>query len=121
MQIFDKTTYAFVTKFGTPGSGDGQFNYPEGLYVDDTYIYVADIGNDRVQIFDKITRAFVTKFGTSGSGDGQFSYPRHIDITDGLMYVTDYVGNYRVSIFEGLPAITLGRRKKIAQLRQLRK
>lgn len=37
---------------GTPGSGDGQFNDPVSLCVDDEgFVYVADKGNKRVQIF----------------------------------------------------------------------
>ncbi|MGB8164256.1 MAG: hypothetical protein WCF14_04520, partial [Nitrososphaeraceae archaeon] len=42
----------FVTKWGSSGSGDGQFNGPMGLTVDPSgYVYVVDIGNKRVQVF----------------------------------------------------------------------
>ena len=35
--------YTFVTKWGSPGSEDGQFNYPNGVAVDSSSnVYVAD-------------------------------------------------------------------------------
>src|SRR4030042_1741132 len=68
-------TYQFVTKWGSPGSGDGQFNYPAGVAVDSSgNVYVADLGNHRIQKFDS-SGGFITKWGSSGSGDGQFNYP----------------------------------------------
>ena len=37
---------------GSDGIGDGQFSKSEGLDVDpDGYVYVADIGNKRIQVF----------------------------------------------------------------------
>lgn len=44
----------FVTKWGTKGSGDGQFLWPESIAVDSAgTVYVADYGNGRVQKFKK--------------------------------------------------------------------
>jgi DNA-binding beta-propeller fold protein YncE len=41
-----------LLRFGTTGSGDGQFNSPRGIAVDSSgNIYVADTGNHRVQKF----------------------------------------------------------------------
>ena len=40
----------YVTSFGQEGSGEGEFNYPRGLYVDG-FVYVCDYINNRVQIF----------------------------------------------------------------------
>jgi DNA-binding beta-propeller fold protein YncE len=43
----------FLMKFGTSGSGEGQFNRPSGVAVDnDGVIYVADWLNNRLQVFD---------------------------------------------------------------------
>ncbi|MBF0320890.1 MAG: hypothetical protein HQL01_13910 [Nitrospirae bacterium] len=63
---------SFVRKWGSTGSGDGQFRQIGAIAVDnDEYVYVADTGNQRVQKF-KYTGEFVTKWGSDGSGDGQF-------------------------------------------------
>lgn len=41
----------FISDFGEPGSGDGQFNYPNGVALADGKIYVTDRENGRVQIW----------------------------------------------------------------------
>ena len=48
----------YLTQWGTPGSGNGQFNGPEGVAVDaGGNVYVADTGNDRIQKFGPVTTA----------------------------------------------------------------
>ena len=43
----------FLLSFGGPGTGNGQFNDPEGVAVDSGgNIYVADTVNNRIQKFD---------------------------------------------------------------------
>lgn len=43
----------WVKSFGTPGSGEGQFNTPHSIAADAKgNIYVADRGNARIQVFD---------------------------------------------------------------------
>jgi DNA-binding beta-propeller fold protein YncE len=42
-----------VTKFGSAGSGAGQFQRPAGIALDDQgRVYVVDADNDRIQAFD---------------------------------------------------------------------
>jgi DNA-binding beta-propeller fold protein YncE len=42
----------FLTTWGTPGTGDGQFDDPFGLAFDSSgNIYVADMKNNRIQRF----------------------------------------------------------------------
>jgi tripartite motif-containing protein 71 len=41
----------FLSDFGESGSGDGQFNYPNGVALADGKIYVTDRENGRVQIW----------------------------------------------------------------------
>jgi outer membrane protein assembly factor BamB len=87
----------FLEEWGTPGSGDGQFNLVEatgdgwgGIAFDaDGNFYVADTGNFRSQKFDR-NRQFLTSWGTNGTGDGQFLNPVALAATpDGTIYVAD--------------------------------
>jgi DNA-binding beta-propeller fold protein YncE len=42
----------FVTEWGTEGSGDGQFDWPNDVAVaSDGSVYIADMGNNRIQKF----------------------------------------------------------------------
>lgn len=63
---------AFITTWGSAGSGDGQFSFPYGVASGGGYLYVLDTGNGRVQRFDA-GHAFAGKWGSPGSGPGQFS------------------------------------------------
>ena len=57
----------FLMKFGSPGSGDGQFDRPAGVAVDaDGVIYVADWLNNRLQVFDQDGRFVAAKTGEAG-------------------------------------------------------
>ncbi len=52
VQVFDRDGN-FITQFGGPGSGEGQFDEPVGIAVDaNGNIYVADTWNRRIQVFD---------------------------------------------------------------------
>ena len=56
-------------KFGSSGTGDGEFNRPTGVAVDnDGIIYITDWGNNRLQVFDADGR-FITKM----TGDATIS------------------------------------------------
>ena len=45
-------TGVFVSKWGTAGTGDGQFLWPQGVAVaSDGSVYVADTVNHRIQKF----------------------------------------------------------------------
>jgi len=84
----------FVSKWGTEGTGDGQFNRPIGIAVaSDGSVYVADSQNDRIQKFTP-QGVFVSKWGTQGTGEGEFSHPNDVAMaSDGSIYVTDYWNN----------------------------
>ena len=89
----------FLSKWGTTGSGDGQFIRPANLALDASgNIFVVDEGNNRNQKFDNNGK-FVTKWGTEGTGDGQFEEPTGIAIdSSGNVYVADR-GNSRIQVF----------------------
>jgi len=99
IQKFDSSG-AFLTKWGTPGSGDGQFNTPLGVAVDPAgNVYVAEQGNNRIQKFDS-SGTFLLKWGTPGSGDGQFSIARDVAVDSaGDVYVVDQ-NNQRIQKFD---------------------
>lgn len=82
---------AFLAKWGTSGSGDGQFNFPRRLDVTPGgTVYVSDRNNSRIQKFTS-TGVFLTKWGTSGSGDGQFNFPFGVAASevDGHVFVAE--------------------------------
>ena len=98
-------TYVFTTKWGTDGTGNGQFKSPDGIDVDSSgNAYVADFYNDRIQKFNS-AGTFITKWGTSGTGNGQFKYPSGVatDSSDHV-YVADGTyegsGNHRIQKFD---------------------
>jgi DNA-binding beta-propeller fold protein YncE len=72
--------YVFVKKWGSMGTGDGQFNTPYGVDVDSAgNVWVVERNGDRVQKFDKDGN-FVFKFGSLGAGEGQFDFPRMVAV-----------------------------------------
>ena len=83
-------TYQFVTKWGSNGSGDGQFSNPHGVIVDSSgNVYVVDTSNNRIQKFNS-SGTFIAKWGSGGSGDGQFNYPYGLAVdSSGNVYVAD--------------------------------
>ena len=90
----------FVTKWGTEGLGDGQFEVPTGITVDASgNVYVCE-GNQRVQIFNN-NGVFQSKFGSGGSSPGQFETPNGIAVDSaGNIYVSDSNDpTFRVSKF----------------------
>jgi hypothetical protein len=108
-----------VTKWGSLGSGDGQFNYATGVAVDGNgNVFVTDQGNSRIEKFTN-TGAFLLTFGwgvqdgmaafetctsgcqagIAGSGDGQFAGPSGIAVdSSGNVFVGDAANN-RIQTF----------------------
>ncbi len=82
-------THPFVSKWGSYGANDGEFDHPMGMAVDGSDVYVVDHYNHRVQKFDS-NGVYLTQWGSLGSGNGLFSYPAGLAM-DGLgnVYVTD--------------------------------
>jgi DNA-binding beta-propeller fold protein YncE len=89
----------FVAKWGSPGSGNGQFNVPSGLAVGaNGDVYVTDRNNHRVQVFTN-DGVFISAWGDSGAANGQFASPRDVAIDpNGEVYVVDHL-NDRIQVF----------------------
>jgi RHS repeat-associated protein len=90
------TSREYVAKFGTKGTGNGQFSEPAGIAADSSgNLYVADFANGRVEEFTT-SGTYVAQFGTKGTGNGQLKEPEGVAFdSSGDMYVVDD-GNNRV-------------------------
>jgi len=90
----------YVTEWGRPGAGNGQFNGIGNLAIGPSgAVYVVDRRNYRVQVFAPDGR-FLGRWGDSGQLDGEFDHPTGI-ATDasGVVYVADDGVNRRVQKF----------------------
>ena len=78
MSAFDPnaTRYVFARKWGSRGTGDGQFMRIHDIDFNpsETRLYAIDRDGNRIQVFDK-NGTFLFKWGSKGTGDG------HIDTT----------------------------------------
>jgi len=89
----DAMTY--VSKIGSIGTGNDNFNTPQAICNDGTYLYICDRVNHRIVKRKVSDLSYVTEIGSNGSGDDQFSNPWGI-CTDGThVYITD-MGNNRI-------------------------
>ncbi len=84
---------------GGQGRGRGQFDNPRGVATDATgNLYVADLGNARVQKFSREGN-FLLTFGKPGTGDGELRAPNGITIDSaGNIYIAD-AHNHRLVKF----------------------
>lgn len=94
--VYAETPPVYLGQWGEYGSGDGQFDTPDGLVIDSHgYLYVLDTNNSRIQRFDSST-TYVSQAGEAGPNAGQLYLPQGlaIDSSDNF-YIAD-TGNYRV-------------------------
>lgn len=72
----------YVRQWGSPGSGNGEFNDPLGIaYGNDGYIYVADLNNDRVQKFTALGQ-YVSQISATGAAAIAFDSSNNMYVTD---------------------------------------
>lgn len=85
------SSYIFVRKWGSNGSGDGQFDGLEGIAIDSLgNVYVTDTNNNRIQKFTS-SGNFITKWGSFGEGNGQFNGILGIEVdSSNSVYVSGY-------------------------------
>ena len=97
--IFD-TELQFIGSLGTRGSEPCEFNYPCGVDFDDTFMYVLDTGNNRIQVLDEAgmyCREFT--IGSNSSGNPRTPFGLHIDSRSKLLYATDPL-HHQVLIYD---------------------
>jgi len=80
----------YVSRYGTTGSGDDQFEDPIGITVDNQYLYISDQTNDRIVKRLKSDNSYVAKYGTSGSGNDNLSTPEDVAVDELYIYIADY-------------------------------
>jgi DNA-binding beta-propeller fold protein YncE len=89
-----------MLKWGSPGSGDGQFsNALEDIAVNESnQVFVVDRRNERIAIFDSDGN-YLSEIGSRGTEDGQLMLPWGVAFdSSGKIYVTDR-GNHRIQVF----------------------
>ena len=70
----------FTNTWGNRGTGDGQFNFPDGVVVGcNGNLYIADSDNHRIQCFDS-NGTFIFKWGKNGERNGEFSDPSGVAV-----------------------------------------
>lgn len=84
------STGAVSATYGSAGTGNGQFNAPYGIATDNTYLYITDNGNDRVQKLN-LSGTYITQWGSTGTGNGRFISPLAVAVnaSNNNILVTD--------------------------------
>jgi len=80
-----------IKKFGSKESSskNGEFNDPQGLTVNEKYLYVCDKWNQRVQVLDKENGKFICEWK---DGQRKIEYPISILLYENLFYLGDCDG-----------------------------
>jgi DNA-binding beta-propeller fold protein YncE len=100
IQFFDLATKEFLGSLGVAGVKPGEFNRPEGIFVDHLdRLYVCDSCNHRIQVFSADGK-WKTLYGGAGTEAGQLSYPYDIQVdSEGVQFVCEF-GNSRIQVFD---------------------
>src|SRR5215470_13982649 len=99
VQVFDKTTGKFLTRFGGKGDDDKHLDKPEGIAVDpDGNVFIADYNTGFIKKYDA-SYNWVLTFSEYGSEKGQNIKSEFMDIRDGKLYMPE-AGNHRVDVFD---------------------
>jgi hypothetical protein len=98
IQVFDLDGN-FLFCFGTPGSGSGKFNTPQGVWADGQgRIYVADSFEGRIQVLDR-NGDFIGYIGEFGEAPGQFRLPTDMAIDPSNRLFVASANNARLEVF----------------------
>jgi sugar lactone lactonase YvrE len=93
------SSLAFVTKWGSSGTGQQNFNLPWALALsgNGSMVYVVDASNSKIKIWSS-AGSFIAEVGSNGFTNGSFTFPLgiEVDATTGDFYVSD---NFRIQKF----------------------
>lgn len=99
IQVFDKKSGKYITRFGGKGDEDHQLDKPEGISVaPDGRIFVADYNTGEVKVYDGEYQ-WLNTFSEYGSEPGENIKSEFTDIYKGLYYMPE-AGNHRVSVWD---------------------
>ncbi len=106
VQVFRRSTRAYVTTVGSYGTGNGQFREPSDVAVDaNGYLYVADLRNTRVQQFQRVDSAWSYRrtYGVTGipylTDNVHYNHPQGVAVAeDGSIYITENRGRRLVKL-----------------------
>ena len=114
MLVFDVASGKHLRNIGKRGTGEGEFNLPRDITVDEKgWIYVVDGGNFRVQVFDS-NGEFARQVGELGRQYGRFARPKGVAVDGGgNIYASDAAhGNFQIFNPEGQLLLFVGSRSE---------
>ena len=89
VQKFDLSG-TFISKWGSYGTGNGQFKSPVGIVLVGDYLYVTDKNNSRIQKFDKDGNFVSVLVISIGTDSGKIYHPAGITTdSSGALYVVE--------------------------------
>ena len=112
--VFDVASGKHLRNIGKRGKGEGEFNLPRDIEVDEKgWIYVVDGGNFRVQVFDN-NGDFARQVGALGRQYGHFARPKGVAVDkNGNIYASDAAhGNFQIFDEQGQLLLFVGNRSE---------
>jgi DNA-binding beta-propeller fold protein YncE len=89
VKVFDAQG-ALLATHGARGNGDGQFNYPSHLALNNGELYVTDTMNSRIQVLRATDGAYQRQFGARGLTLGNLVRPKGVSVDgEGNVYVIE--------------------------------
>jgi DNA-binding beta-propeller fold protein YncE len=99
VQVFDKKTGKYLSRFGGKGDENQHLEKPEGISIaPNGDIFVADYTTGYVKVYDKGYK-WVKTFSKYGTEPGENIKSEFTDIYDGHYYMPE-AGNHRVNVFD---------------------
>ena len=96
VQVMDSSGQ-FIRMLGQ--EGEGKLSGRTALHSADKYVYVSDMGKNRITVYETSRGQYVTSFGRRGEREGEFGYAFCItSCFTGCIYVCDFSNN-RVQLF----------------------